>query len=293
MNAHSNKILLELMTREVEPAPSPPASAVLTIFGTNLRLLTSLRGTQARAAAALDIGRVQFQRYLRGESFPKPHILKRICDYFGVDARIMTELLTEPLLEDMFQARNPGATFPHRAAWMSALGFAAPEQNYFEDTHRLESGLHAVWTWCPARKDTVVRLLYMISEEGGAKVFRGYIPRDPAVPGAPLKEREFRGLCLNMSKGCVFLTFGAQPSQMISTAFVTPTHLSDQHPHVFTGTISLNREELPDKPHLSQIVIERVDSTPGELARLAHAGSFFKLDEIPEDFASLLSCPMG
>ena len=44
-------------------------------------------------ADALDVNRVQMNRILNGESFPKPGLLKRICDYFSVDARILLQPL--------------------------------------------------------------------------------------------------------------------------------------------------------------------------------------------------------
>jgi transcriptional regulator with XRE-family HTH domain len=39
----------------------------------------------------LSINRTQFNRYLSGESFPRPDVLGRICSFFNVDARILLE----------------------------------------------------------------------------------------------------------------------------------------------------------------------------------------------------------
>ncbi|RCW84108.1 helix-turn-helix domain-containing protein [Paracoccus lutimaris] len=119
MNARLHQKITELMTSEVAPSDCSPASA-LPVFGQNLRLLTSLKGSQAKAAMDLDIGRIQYQRYLRGSSFPKPHILKKICDYFRVDARILIEPLTEDLLLEMLQARGGAARSPYRDEWLLA-----------------------------------------------------------------------------------------------------------------------------------------------------------------------------
>ena len=67
---------------------------VLGVFAANLRLLCEKRGvSQAQAARDLDLGKVQFQRFLRAESFPKPNLLQKICRYFDTDARILTEAL--------------------------------------------------------------------------------------------------------------------------------------------------------------------------------------------------------
>lgn len=67
--------------------------SVLRQFGKNLRILCSRKPSIAHVARDLDINKVQFHRYLNSESYPKPPVLKAICDYFGVDARIMLEPL--------------------------------------------------------------------------------------------------------------------------------------------------------------------------------------------------------
>lgn len=72
------------------------------VFGRNLRLLCEQRASPSAAARDLGINHVQMHRYLRGEAFPKPAVLKRICDYFGTDARIMTDPLPfDPPLNSM------------------------------------------------------------------------------------------------------------------------------------------------------------------------------------------------
>ena len=65
------------------------------IFGRNLRQLCKRVGTIAEVADHLDVNRVQMNRILNGESFPKPGLMKRICDYFQVDARILLQPLSE------------------------------------------------------------------------------------------------------------------------------------------------------------------------------------------------------
>ena len=52
-------------------------------------------GTIAEVADHLGVNRVQMNRVLNGESFPKPGLMKRICDHFSVNARILLEPLAE------------------------------------------------------------------------------------------------------------------------------------------------------------------------------------------------------
>ncbi len=54
-------------------------------FANNLRLLCGYRPSISRVAQDLKMNRSQLNRYLAGSSFPRGALLRRICDYFGVD----------------------------------------------------------------------------------------------------------------------------------------------------------------------------------------------------------------
>jgi len=54
-------------------------------FAQNLRLLCSYHKSIAEVCRQLHINRPQFNRYLSGRFKPSSHILRRICDYFGVE----------------------------------------------------------------------------------------------------------------------------------------------------------------------------------------------------------------
>ena len=61
------------------------------MFGANLRTLGAKYASVSDLARQLGINRTQFNRYLSGESFPRPDVLDRICVFFGVDARVLLE----------------------------------------------------------------------------------------------------------------------------------------------------------------------------------------------------------
>ena len=69
--------------------------SVHQIFGRNLRELCKRTGTNAEVADHQGVNRVQMNRILNGESFPKPGLMKRICDHFSVNERILLEPLAE------------------------------------------------------------------------------------------------------------------------------------------------------------------------------------------------------
>ena len=63
------------------------------IFGRNLRQLIGRDVSVSEIARDIGINRTQLSRYLYGEAFPRPDVLRRICLHFDVDARILTDPL--------------------------------------------------------------------------------------------------------------------------------------------------------------------------------------------------------
>jgi transcriptional regulator with XRE-family HTH domain len=61
------------------------------MFGANLRQLSQQYPSISELSRQLGINRTQFNRYLSGESFPRPDVLDRICRFFDVDARILLD----------------------------------------------------------------------------------------------------------------------------------------------------------------------------------------------------------
>ena len=70
--------------------PQSPAE-LRAMFGANLRQLSARYPSISDLSRQLGINRTQYNRYLAGESFPRPDVLARICSFFGVDARVLLE----------------------------------------------------------------------------------------------------------------------------------------------------------------------------------------------------------
>lgn len=76
----------------IDMARPPQSPAELrNMFGENLRQLSSTYASVSDLARQLGINRTQFNRYLSGESFPRPDVLARMCSFFKVDARVLLE----------------------------------------------------------------------------------------------------------------------------------------------------------------------------------------------------------
>jgi transcriptional regulator with XRE-family HTH domain len=177
----------------VYPDVTPPSPSELrNTLGANLRELA--KSTESISALCRDLGinRTQFNRYLSGESFPRPDVLFRICQYFKVDARIILEplsdigvgsksLLSHPEISDFLSggvAQLQETIFP--------AGFYRFVRRSFLDETQFIQGLVYVY-----RKD-------------GATFLRGFEAKEAmAQQGLPgdAKSREFRGLLLAQEGG--------------------------------------------------------------------------------------------
>ncbi len=161
------------------------------MFGSNLRSLAQAYPSISELSRQLGINRTQFNRYLSGESFPRPDVLARICHFFDVDARVLLEPVENlahgndplggPFLKDYVGdgVRNvPESLFPS--------GFYRFSRRSFLDQGRYVLGL--VWVF---RRD-----------EG--TFIRGFEARAAMhSQGLPMTRdaREFRGLVMRQEDG--------------------------------------------------------------------------------------------
>lgn len=166
------------------------------MFGANLRHLALQYPSISELSRRLGINRTQFNRYMSGESFPRPDVLDRICCFFDVDARILLEpvdtlgkqgkILTGPFLADFL-----GHGFQNLSEQLFASGFYRFTRRSFINADSF-----------------VVGLVHVFRGESGETYIKGFeakeamrhqgLPEDPA-------SREFRGVVSCHEDGVAFL----------------------------------------------------------------------------------------
>lgn len=191
--------------------------SVHQIFGRNLRELCKRTGTIAEVADHLGVNRVQMNRILNGESFPKSGLMKRICDHFSVNARILLEPLAELEAEKRDQSPGDvrGMSGPFDYAFFGR-DYSVNEENVNREI--VPDGLHLMirpsFMWRDGYWIGMVRFF----NKDGAQVMRGF---DPIARGmkrsdlTPMKVREYRGLLLNSSESISFLYATRIPNTVI------------------------------------------------------------------------------
>jgi transcriptional regulator with XRE-family HTH domain len=142
----------------------------LTIFGQNLRALCRRKPSISSVARDLEVGRVQFGRYLNGTSFPKPDLLDRICRYFNVDVAIFIRPLDEIEAEqkDWMKKANDLAYL------QSAASYIEESTTYEGFSRHLPDGIHCLWLNSFSDLSSVHCRLMQVRTVDGTRLIKGY-----------------------------------------------------------------------------------------------------------------------
>lgn len=150
------------MLKERPAAQPERPSDLRSVFGRNLKELAARESSVSSLCTRLGINRTQFNRYLAGETFPRPDVLHRICNYFEVDARI----LLEPLSSQHEQGTSSvGATLAN---------FVLAGNDFNIDHARLPDGLYRYWRNSFTWPDKILVDMCRIFTLNGVKMFKGF-----------------------------------------------------------------------------------------------------------------------
>lgn len=265
--------------------------SVLEVFGKNLRNLTALHGSQASVAQELDINRVQFQRYLHSEAFPKPNVLKRVCDYFGVDARILTELLTDEQLRSLQSGRRGEAMMnPRLQRAVTAINYCAPDQDYFGAFDEIPDGIYQKWRGSFARPDMICTYLVRVFTRNQVRLIRGYQPRslywNEVSPKS--REREYRGMLMRQRVGLAAIYMHGPPSRIVTANYLEPVEF--RYGPAVAGACFVASPNRPDKARVARCLMFRIQGGWPEAMRAARQKTYHAPEEVAEDIYSFV-CP--
>jgi transcriptional regulator with XRE-family HTH domain len=165
------------------------------MFGANLRKLSAAYVSISDLSRQLGINRTQFNRYLAGESFPRPDVLARICNFFDVDARV----LLEPV-DQIGSGQDPIAN-PFLRDFVGSGAQHVPQEIF-------PSGFYRFSRRSFVDLDVFVVGLIHVRREGANTFLRGYESRE-AMRMQDLPEdghaREFRGLVMQQEDGIALI----------------------------------------------------------------------------------------
>mgnify|MGYP006115995865 FL=1 len=166
-----------------------------SMFGSNLRSLAKDFASISELSRQLGINRTQFNRYLSGESFPRPDVLARICFFFEIDARVLLEPVD----------RMQSIPDPISSGFLTDfLGTGTRDLS----EEKFPSGFYRFLRRSFLEADKFVIGLVFVKRQASNTFIRGYEAK-AAMEGQGLpnnrKSREFRGLVLQQEEGVAAL----------------------------------------------------------------------------------------
>ena len=239
-----------------------------SMFGENLRELSQAFPSVSELSRQLGINRTQFNRYLSGESFPRPDVLARICKFFDVDARVLLEPVgsigtdNNPLGGDFLGSylgssvgEIPEATFPS--------GFYRFSRRSFIDPNQYVIGLVRVW------------------REEGATLVRGLEARSAMeAQGLPThrEAREFRGLIMQQEDGISALM---SRKGALTVSFNYLMRVTSFENNYWVGYAARTMRELPGAERVVRMVYEYVGKEFAQIKKAAQSAGYCTADELP------------
>lgn len=269
--------------------------SVLAVFGQNLRALCRRHSSQANVAQKLGIGRVQFQRYLNGESFPKPNLLKIICDFFDVDARILTEPLDDGLLLDMRRAAKAVGLAKTGAALAEAYSQFQVNPVAFETTDDFPDGQYLFWRRSMSRSELVARTVMLVRTLDHCRIVTGFDPRSmyPDHPHDGLTRlRKYKGILFRQRTGYSAILYHPEPSWAVSHIFLSPVPISGDGPALY-GFTTLGRTEFPGMTRMSRVVWQKIGSTFAEKMAAARSADRIPPEAVPPQILMMITEPLA
>jgi len=232
-------------TRRKSSAPTP--AELRAVFGANLKQLCSSAKSISALCRDLGINRTQFNRYLSGESFPRPDVLHRICRFFDVDARI----LLEPV-ENLFHDRDFLMAHPALSPFLGN-----ETTNITEEL--LPTGLYRFLRRSFIEQDKFVEGLVYVWRDEGFTFVRGHEAKEAMskVGLSRPREREFRGFFLRQDQGVASLVArrGA-----LTGSFTYLHRLPSIQANTWTGYTIRTTPELSSGDRITRLVWEHLGS---------------------------------
>lgn len=237
------------------------------MFGANLRVLAQDFSSISELSRQLGINRTQFNRYLSGESFPRPDVLARICSFFDVDARVLLEpveaishggdALTGQFLRDFVGVGIgdiPESVFPS--------GFYRFSRRSFMEQARYVSGLVLVF-----REDDVT---FIRGYEAQAAMLAQGLP-------ATRTAREFRGVVLRQEDG-VAAVISRRNSMTASFNYLS--RVTSFENNYWVGYVARTVREAPEAQRVVRMVYEYLGTDIGPAKAAAKQSGYCSVAEL-------------
>lgn len=237
------------------------------VFGANLRSLSKQYPSISELSRRLGINRTQFNRYLSGESFPRPDVLARICDFFEVDARILL---------DPVDSLSTGSHVLHGPFLTDFVGVGAndvPTDSFPCGFYRFSRRSFV------NSKQFIVGLVYVFREDGHTYV-RGYEAPDAMLQqglNADAPAREFRGYVTRQEDGVAMII---SRRNSMTSSFNYLARVASFENNFWVGYVTRTVRESASGSRAERMVYEHLGQEPGGIFAAARSSGFHTLEDL-------------
>lgn len=248
------------------------------MFGANLKHLCRDAHAQSISALCRDLGinRTQFNRYLSGESFPRPDVLHRICSFFDVDARILLEPVSEIATTSGFVMQQP-----------ELAGFLGPQITEISE-NLLPSGFFRFIRRSFMDQQKFVEALVYVYRKGDFTFIRGHEAREAmtrvGLPESP-RQREFGGFFFRQERGVAAIVARRGATTGSFTFIHRVPSLSN---NLWTGYTARITHESENSHRMTRIVWEHLGTGLGPALHVARNAGFRSYSQLSESDQELL-----
>lgn len=246
------------------------------MFGENLRLLAQGHSSVSELARQLGINRTQFNRYLSGESFPRPDVLERICQFFDVDARILLEPVTPLVQSGKILNGSFLSEFFGQSAQRVPVDFFP--SGFYRFSRR--SFVHS--------DQFVLNLIYVFRDDEGVTFVKGFEPKDAMrFQGLPQTQeaREFRGFTLPHEDGVSLLI---TRKNSLTFSFNYLARASSIESNFWSGYVARTTRETERAERVTRMVYEYIGTGIAKALPFARSAGFKTAEELPPFHRHLL-----
>jgi transcriptional regulator with XRE-family HTH domain len=248
-------------------SPLSPAE-LRAMFGANLRKLAEPYQSISELSRALGINRTQFNRYLSGESFPRPDVLARVCAFFKVDARVLLEPvdkiaryddpIANPFLQDYVGVGSndvPTDIFPSGFFRFSRRSFLC--------------------------KDVFILGVVHIRRDGRNTFIRGFESINSMRVQSLTTDkdsREFRGIVIRQDDGVAII---ASRLNAMTCSYNYLNKVASFQNNFWLGYVTRTIPERANDMRITRLVYEYLGPDPKDALPAARAARFYTVDELP------------
>ena len=237
------------------------------MFGANLRILARQYPSISELSRQLRINRTQFNRYLSGESFPRPDVLDRICAFFDVDARI----LLDPV--DSLSARGELLNGPILSGFVGAGVNNIPEDIF-------PSGFYRFTRRSFVNDTQFILGLVRVHRESHHTYVRGFEARSAMEQqGLPseARSREFRGFVTMQEDGVAMLI---SRRRAMTASFNFLSRVASFENNFWSGYVTRTVRESLNGHRATRMVYEHIGDYSDVVMKTARTSGFKTVDEI-------------